>query len=90
MKKLSKGEIIFYAIILFSLVMVNPPVLMLINRFAIETPLIFRLPTLWIWLQFWYVLMIAAFLLSAIRVRRWRCYQDEKPIEPEERGDRQV
>ena len=86
MKKLSRGEIVFYAIILFSLVMVNPPVLMFINQYAIGTPLTFRLPTLWVWLQFWYVLMIISFLVAAIRIKRWRCYQDEKPIEPEERS----
>ena len=86
MKKLSHGEIVFYAIIALSLVMVNPPILGLINRYAIENPLTLRLPTIWVWLQFWYGLMIVSFLVAAIRIKRWRCYQDNKAIEPEERG----
>jgi len=86
MKKFSSGEIAFYVIIVISLVMVNPPILGMINSYAIENPLTFRLPTLWVWLQFWYALMIVSFLVSAIRIKRWSCYQDNKAIEPEERG----
>ena len=86
MKKISRGEIAFYVIIVLSLIMVNPPILGMINRYAMANPLTFRLPTIWVWLQFWYTLMIVSFLVAAIRIKRWNCFQDEKPIEPEERS----
>ena len=84
----SRGEIIFYVILGISIIMVNPPILMLINQYAATTPMIFNLPTIWIWLQFWYVVMMASFLIAAIRIKRWSCYQDDKEIVPEERGNR--
>lgn len=85
MKKMTRGEIAFYAILVLCMVMVNPPILGIINRYAMENPLTFSFPTIWLWLQFWYSLMIVSFLVAAIRIKRWRCFQDDAPIEPEER-----
>ena len=71
MKK-SKGEIIFYTIIVLVLIMVNPPVLSLINTYAAAHPITFGYPTLWIWLEFWYVVAIVDFLVAAIKLKSWK------------------
>jgi hypothetical protein len=81
--RISRGEIIFYAIIIISVIMVNPPIMWMVNRHAMENPLTFNFPTIWLWLQFWYFVMIASFLISAIYLKRWRCFQDAKEIVPE-------
>jgi len=87
MKKISRGEIIFYIIIVFSVIMVNPPIIGIVNQYTIQNPLTFNFPTLWIWLQFWYVVMIISFLISAIKLKRWSCFQDNKEIVPEKKAE---
>jgi len=83
MKKISGGEIIFYLIIAVSVIMVNPPIMWMVNRHAIQNPLTFNFPTIWLWLQFWYAVMIISFVISAIYLKRWRCFQDAREIIPE-------
>lgn len=71
MKK-SKGEIAFYIILIISLVMLNPPILNIINKYAYKNPLTFGFPTLWVWLEFWYIVLIIDFLVSAIKLKSWK------------------
>lgn len=70
--KMNKGEIIFYVILVISLIMVNPPVLSLINQYAITHPITCGYPTLWIWLELWYAVMIIDFLVAAIKLKSWQ------------------
>jgi len=70
--RLSKGEKIVYALLILSLVMLNPPVLNVINSYAKKNPLTLNYPTLWLWLQLWYIVAIAAFLVGAIKIKSWR------------------
>lgn len=72
MMNLTKGEKIFFAIITISLLMVNPPILGLINTFAQSTPLMWGDPTLWLWLEFWYVVAIVTFLVGVIKIKNWQ------------------
>lgn len=85
MKKLSKGEWVFYIILVISVLMVNPPILGVVNQYCIANPLTFSYPTLWLWLEFWYVVMIVDFVVAAVKIKRWNCWQDQKEIEPVER-----
>lgn len=70
--KLSKGEKIVYSILILSLIMINPPILNLVNNYAKENPLIWNFPTLWLWLQLWYIVAITAFLIGAIKIKSWK------------------
>ena len=72
MMNLTKCEKIFFAIISISLLMVNPPILGLINTFAQSTPLMWGYPTLWLWLEFWYVVAIVTFLVGVIKIKNWQ------------------
>lgn len=69
--KISKGEKRLYIILILSLIMVNPPVLNVINNYAKENPILWNYPTLWLWLQFWYIIGIIAFLIGAIKIKSW-------------------
>lgn len=70
--KISKGEKTIYFIFIISLIMVNPPVLNLVNNYAETKPLTWGYPTLWLWLQLWYLIAIVAFLIGAIKLGNWQ------------------
>lgn len=78
MLRLSKGEKIFYTIIIIALLMVNPPILNIINGYAKTNPLMLGYPTLWIWLQFWYGVVVAAFLVGVLKIANWKKEYEEK------------
>lgn len=70
--KISKGEKKVYAILIISLIMLNPPVLNIVNNYAKTKPLTWNYPTLWLWLQLWYLIAIITFLLGAIKIDNWK------------------
>jgi len=70
--KISKGEKKVYAILIISLIMLNPPVLNIVNNYAKIKPLTWNYPTLWLWLQLWYLIAIITFLLGAIKIDNWK------------------
>lgn len=82
------GTFYFYAVLIFSVLMVNPPVLNAVNAYCQGTPLTFGFPTFWLWLEFWYGVMILDFLVAAVTLKEWDCRQDENPIVSEQEGGR--
>ncbi|SKC36769.1 hypothetical protein [Maledivibacter halophilus] len=70
--KISKGEKVIYSIFILCLIMLNPPVLNIANNYAKTKPLTFNFPTLWIWLQIWYLVAIITFLVGAIKIKNWK------------------
>ncbi len=70
--KISKAEKIIYFIFIISLIMVNPPVLNLVNNYSKTKPLTWGYPTLWLWLQLWFLISIIAFLIGAIKLDNWK------------------
>lgn len=85
--KRSKGLILFYCILFLGLLMTNPPVLGWVNAYSQANPLTFSYPTLWVWLEFGYGIMILAFLIAAATLKEWDCHQDNIPIVPVQRND---
>ncbi|MEA5060228.1 hypothetical protein SDC9_135936 [bioreactor metagenome] len=69
--KLSTGEKIVYAIFAVVLIMVNPPILQAVNNYAIAKPFTFGWPTLLVWLDFWYVVGTATFLIGVLKIKAW-------------------
>ncbi|MDD7402185.1 MAG: hypothetical protein SPK23_04580 [Eubacteriales bacterium] len=81
MLNLTKGEKIFFTVIIISLLMVNPPILGFINTFAQSTPLMWGYPTLWLWLEFWYVVAIVTFLVGVLKLKNWqKTYPDDEEV----------
>lgn len=70
MKKKS-NENIYKFIFILVLIMVNPPVISMINSYAIKNPLTFGYPTLWVWLQVWYFIGMITFLVGALKLPSW-------------------
>lgn len=66
-----KKQKTYIIIFLISLVCVNPPILNLVNAYAEQHPLLLGYPTIWIWLQFWYILACAFFLIGCIVLPSW-------------------
>ncbi|WP_052447564.1 hypothetical protein [Clostridium polynesiense] len=70
--KITTGEKIVYSILLLSLIMVNPPILNYVNNYAVDNPIMFNRPTMYLWLQLWYFIAIIAFLIGAVTIKRWK------------------
>lgn len=84
-KKRDKGTLVFYIILVVSVLMVNPPILPYVNAFCEAHPLTGGWPTLFLWLEFWYVVMIVDFLVAAIRLKAWDCSKYDPEIKPGKR-----
>ena len=52
------GHKLFYAVLIVSVLMVNPPIVFWFNDYCVEHPLLFGWPTMYIWLEFWFLVMI--------------------------------
>jgi len=70
--RLSMGEKFVYGIFFLVLLMVNPPILNIVNNYALENPFILGWPTLLVWLDFWYVAAIVDFLVGVITIKSWK------------------
>lgn len=84
MKKKS-GTFWFYVILVVGVLMVNPPIVYLFNDYCVAHPITFGWPTMFLWLEFWYVVMVVDFLVGAIKLKAWDCHQDKKEIVPVDR-----
>ena len=82
-----KGTLWLYIVLVVSVLMVNPPILPVINDFCTVHPLTWGWPTLFLWLEFWYVVMIIDFLVAAIRLKAWDCSKYDPAIKPGKRPD---
>lgn len=49
------GHKLFYAVLIVSVLMVNPPIVFWFNDYCVEHPLLFDWPTMYIWLEFWFL-----------------------------------
>lgn len=79
------GSTIFYVIMIISVIMVNPPVVYWFNDYCVANPLTCGWPTMFLWLEFWYTVMVIDFLICAWKLPAWDCHQDNKEIVPVER-----
>ena len=70
--KRDKNENIVYIILIISLIMVNPPIINLVNNYVKANPIMLGFPTMWLWLQLWFVIPIIAFLIGAITLEGWQ------------------
>lgn len=82
----SAGLKLFYAVLIFSVLMVNPPIVFWVNDYCVEHPLLFGWPTMYLWLEFWFLVMIADFLVAAYKLKSWDCRQDNRSIEQVDRA----
>lgn len=67
-----REKLIVIVFFLITLLMTNPPIVNVVNSYAQTKPLILGWPTLWIWLEFWYLLMIGGMIWFGLRFKTWR------------------
>lgn len=72
---------LFFLILIIAIVMVNPPVVYWVNDYCIANPITCGWPTMFWWLEFWFVVMIIDFAVAAWKLPEWDCHQDNQPIE---------
>mgnify|MGYP004662441709 FL=1 len=86
-KKRDLGLLWFYIILMLSVLMVNPPILPFVNTYCVEHPMTFGWPTLFLWLEFWYAVMILDFLWGALRLKSWDWTRYPKDIQLGKRAE---
>jgi uncharacterized integral membrane protein len=69
---------IIYGIFILVLIMVNPPVMGMVNEYAYMNPITFGWPTIIVWLDFWYIVAVIAFIAGAFLIESWQ--RDYKEI----------
>lgn len=70
------------------LVLANPPVIGLINAYAATQPLTLGVPTVWLWLEIWYGVMLIELVIFAVRLPSWQAHAIEERIDVVTRGGR--
>ncbi len=81
MKKGKDAPTWFWIFMIIALLMTNPPILNLINGYAKSVPLTMSWPTLWLWLQFWYLAMLGAIIYLAVKDPQWQAEPLEEVVE---------
>jgi len=66
---------------IITLLMTNPPVVNWVSAYAEENPLLFGWPTLWVWLQVWYLLMIGGLIWFGLKFKSWNVEYIEESVE---------
>ncbi|MCJ7690652.1 MAG: hypothetical protein MUO60_15240 [Clostridiaceae bacterium] len=70
--KLSRNEKFVYGVFILVLIMINPPILNIVNSYVLENPLTLGWPTMFIWLEFWYLVAIIDFFVGIITIKSWK------------------
>lgn len=71
MSTAKKENIFIFCFFIVTFLMTNPPIVNLVNKYAETKPLTLGWPTLWVWLQFWYLVMIAGAILFSLNFKTW-------------------
>lgn len=62
-------------------VMANPPVIGWVNDYAAGNPLTLGQPTVWLWLEVWFAVMLVELVLFAAKLPSWQAHHLEEQIE---------
>lgn len=76
-----KENIIVATYFAFTLLMTNPPVVNWISKYAESNPLVMGWPTVWVWLQFWYMAMIGGLIYFGLKFKSWNVDYIEESFE---------
>lgn len=68
------------------LVLTNPPIIGLVNSYATAQPLTLGFPTVWLWLEIWYAVMLVELVVFAVRLPSWQAHAIEQQIEEAAEG----
>lgn len=78
--RLRRENFLVFGALAVPLIMTNPPVIGLVSGYAADRPVVLGLPTFWLWLQVWYVIMLALFVAFAMRLPSWQAELVEEEL----------
>lgn len=80
-RRLRRDTIVAFTLLAVPLVMTNPPVLGIVSDYAVDHPLMFGLPTFWLWLEVWYFSIPALLIGFGLWMPSWRSKRLEEEVE---------
>lgn len=81
MSRTKKENIFIACFFTLTLLMTNPPVINLVSKYVETKPLTLGWPTLWVWLQFWYLTMIGGAIWFSLKFKVWNTDYIEESTE---------
>lgn len=80
-RQLRRETALVFVALAIPLVMTNPPVIGWVNDYATGTPLTLGQPTLWLWLEVWFGVMLVELVLFAAKLPSWQAHYLEHQVE---------
>lgn len=80
-RRLRRETALVIAALVVPLVMTNPPIIGLVNAYATAHPLTLGFPTIWMWLELWYAVMLVELAFFAKSLPSWQAHSIEQRIE---------
>lgn len=83
------GRWLCYGVFILVLLMVNPPILGIVNDYSRTNPLTFGWSTIILWLDFWYLIGITDFIIGMLTINSWKKDYNDIVISSEDDKDRE-
>lgn len=80
-RRLRRDTILVFVALGIPLLLVNPPVIGWVNDYAASQPITLGQPTLWLWLEVWYAVMLVELVLFAVKLPSWQAHTLEHQVE---------
>jgi|GEM_PF-1150701 len=66
------GEKVLITIVIIAIILSNPPILNIVNEYCKTHPLTLGLPTLWLYLEIIWTIVIISFAIAALKIKKWK------------------
>lgn len=80
-RQLRRENILVFVALGIPVVLVNPPFIGWVNDYAASNPLTLGQPTIWLWLEVWFAVMLVELILFAAKLPSWQAHYLEEQIE---------
>jgi hypothetical protein len=65
------GEKVLITIVIIAIILSNPPILNIVNEYCKTHPLTLGFPTLWLYLEVIWTIVIISFAIAALKIKKW-------------------
>jgi hypothetical protein len=66
------GEKVLITIVIIAIILSNPPILNIVNEYCKTHPLTLGFPTLWLYLEIIWTIVIISFAIAALKIKKWK------------------
>ncbi|MQA06703.1 MAG: hypothetical protein GEV07_29705 [Streptosporangiales bacterium] len=88
-RRLRRDTIVVVVALGIPLLLVNPPIIGWVSDYAASNPITLGQPTIWLWLELWYAVMLVELVLFAVKLPSWQAHTLEHQVEEVTDRDRQ-